>query len=96
MEKMTQYGEFGCIFSHNYAFKISHFLHVYKHSYIVSEEGSSNVLHIECVGQGRQTGGGGVGGSQPPLNFRGGVEHLSTPLILRRFILGGGGWLPLN
>ena len=29
MEKMTQYGEFGCIFSHNYAFKISHFLHVY-------------------------------------------------------------------
>ena len=50
MEKMTQYGEFGCIFSHNYAFKISHFLHVYKHNYIVSEEGSSIVLYIECLG----------------------------------------------
>ena len=50
MEKMTQYGEFGCIFSHNYAFEISHFLHVYKHNYIVSEEGSSIVLHIECLG----------------------------------------------
>ena len=52
MEKMTQYGEFGCIFSHIiiYAFKISHFLYVYKHNYIVSEEGSSIVLHIECLG----------------------------------------------
>ena len=49
-EKMTQYGEFGCIFSHNYAFKISHFLHVYIHNYIVSVEGSSIVLHIECLG----------------------------------------------
>ena len=47
-EKMTQYGEFGCIFLHNYAFKISHFL--YKHNYIVSVEGSSIVLHIECLG----------------------------------------------
>ena len=49
-EKMTQFGEFGCIFSHNYAFKISHFLHVYKHNYIVSVESSSIVLHIECLG----------------------------------------------
>ena len=48
MEKMTQYGEFGCIFLHNYAFKTSHFL--YKHKYIVSVEGSSIVLHIECLG----------------------------------------------
>ena len=47
-EKMTQYGEFRCIFLHNYAFKISHFL--YKHAYIVSVEGSSIVLHIECLG----------------------------------------------
>ena len=47
-EKMTQYGEFGCIFLHNYAFKISHFL--YKHNYIVSVKGSSIVLHIECLG----------------------------------------------
>ena len=47
-EKMTQYGEFGCIFLHNYAFKTSHFL--YKHNYIVSVEGSSIVLHIECLG----------------------------------------------
>ena len=47
-EKMTQYGEFGCIFLHNYAFKISHFL--YKHNYIISVEGSSIVLHIECLG----------------------------------------------
>ena len=35
MEKMTQYGEFGCIFSHNCASKISHFLHVYKHIIIL-------------------------------------------------------------
>ena len=48
-EKMTQYGEFGCIFLHNYAFKISHFL--YKRKYIVSVEGSSIVLHIECLGE---------------------------------------------
>ena len=47
-EKMTQYGEFGCIFLHNYAFKISPYL--YKHNYIVSVEGSSIVLHIECLG----------------------------------------------
>ena len=33
---MTQYGEFGCIHWHNYAFKISHFL--YKHNDIVSVE----------------------------------------------------------
>ena len=47
-EKMTQNGEFGCKFLHNYGFKISHFL--YKHNYIVSVEGSSIVLHIECLG----------------------------------------------
>ena len=50
-EKMTQYGEFGCIFLHNYAFKIFHFLYEYKHNYIVSSEGtcSSIILHIECL-----------------------------------------------
>ena len=46
-EKMTQYDEFGCILLYNYAFKISHFL--YKHNYIVSVEGSSIVLLIECL-----------------------------------------------
>ena len=49
--------------------------------------------------QGRQTGGG-VGGSQPPLNFvwGGGVEHLSTPPDFEKIFImgGGGGWLPLN
>ena len=45
---MTQYGEFGCIHWHNYAFKISHFL--YKHNDIVRVEGSSIVLYIECLG----------------------------------------------
>ena len=45
---MTQYGELGCILWHNYAFKISHFL--YEHTYIVSVEGSSIVLYIECLG----------------------------------------------
>ena len=49
-EKMTQYVEFGCIFLHNYAFKTSHFLYIKKHKYIVSVEGSSIVLHIECLG----------------------------------------------
>ena len=48
LRKMTQYGEFGCIFLHNDAFKISHFL--YKHNFIVSVEGSSIVQHIECLG----------------------------------------------
>ena len=35
--------------------------------------------------------GGGVGGIVTPPEFwrGGGVEHLSTPLILRRFLLGG-------
>ena len=43
-EKMTQYGEFGCIFLHNYAFKISHFL--YKHNYIVS---AWKVVRSYCI-----------------------------------------------
>ena len=41
-EEMTQYGEFGCIF------KIFHFL--CKHNDIISVEGSSIVLYIECLG----------------------------------------------
>ena len=45
---MTQYGEFGCINWHNYAFKISHFL--YKHNDIVSVEGGSISLYIKCLG----------------------------------------------
>ena len=48
-KEMTQYGEFGCIHCHNYALKISHFS-LYKHNDIVSVEGSSNVLYIECLG----------------------------------------------
>ena len=43
-----QYGKFGCRFWHNYAFKISHYL--YKQNDIVSVEGSSIVLYIECLG----------------------------------------------
>ena len=38
--------------------------------------------------QGRQTGG--VGGSQPPLNFGWGVEHLSTPPDFEKKIFRGG------
>ena len=39
-EKMTQYGEFGCIF------KISQSLYRSKHNYIVSVEGSSIILNV--------------------------------------------------
>ena len=39
--------------------------------------------------QGRQTGGG-VGGSQPPLNLGWGVEHLSTPPDFEEKIFRGG------
>ena len=46
--------------------------------------------------QGRQTGGGVGGGSQPPLNFGwGGVEHLLTPPDFEKKNFSGG-WLPLN
>ena len=48
-EKTTQYGGFG-LYMYTYiiyAFKISHFL--YEHNYIVSVEGSSIVLLIECL-----------------------------------------------
>ena len=38
--------------------------------------------------QNRGGGGGGlVGRNPPPVNFGRGVEYLSTPLILRRFVL---------
>ena len=44
--------------------------------------------------------GGGLDGLQPPpLNFGwgGGVQHLSVnPPDFKRFLLGGGGWLPIN
>ena len=45
--------------------------------------------------QGRQTGGGGLEGSQPPLSFGWGVEHLSTPPDFEKKFCRGG-WLPLN
>ena len=51
------------------------------------------IVHVGI--QGRQTGGGGLGGSQPPLNFGWGVEHLSTPPDFEKKIFRGG-WLPLN
>ena len=38
---------------------------------------------------------GGLGGSQPPLNFGWGVEHLSTPPDFEENFFRGG-WLPLN
>ena len=47
-EKMTQYGEIGCIFLHNYAFKNSHFLN--KHNFIVSVEGSSSFCLLNVYG----------------------------------------------
>ena len=48
-EKMTQYAcELGCIFYHNYTFKVSHFL--YKPYDIVNVEGSSIVLYVESLG----------------------------------------------
>ena len=41
--------------------------------------------------------GGGVGGSQPPLNFGWGVEHLSThPDFEKIYFRGGGGLAPLK
>ena len=43
-ENMTQYGEFGCIFLHNDAFKIFHFL--YKHNIILL---AWNVLGSFCI-----------------------------------------------
>ena len=46
--------------------------------------------------RGAKQGGGGLGGSQPPLNFGGGgVERLSTPPDFEKKIFRGG-WLPLN
>ena len=48
-------------------------------------------LYVSHI-QERQTGGGGLGGSQPPLNFgRGGVEHLSTPPDFEKIFMRGGG-----
>ena len=79
---MTQYGELGCIFWHNYDIKISHFF--YKHTYIVSVEGSSIFLYIECLGgicsfkkflkkwhnfSGESRGGGAGGLGPPPLEM---------------------------
>ena len=46
--KWRKYVEFGCIFWHNCAFKISHHF-LYKHNYIVSVEGSSIVLYIDWL-----------------------------------------------
>ena len=55
-------------------------------------------LQGQCVdmyiGRGAKQGGG-VGGSQPPLNFGWGVEHLSTPPDFEKKLFRGG-WLPLN
>ena len=50
------------------------------------------IIMYNCK-QGRQTGGGGVGGSQPPwiLDGGGGLNTCQPPLILRRFLLGGVG-----
>ena len=40
-------------------------------------------------GQGRQTGGVGWGGPNPPEFWMGGLNTCQPPLILRRFFLGG-------
>ena len=50
------------------------------------------VLYRETIRGAKQ--GGGLGGSQPSpwiLDGGGGVEHLTTPPDLRRFLLGGVG-----
>ena len=67
----------------------------YMTGFVVLKSDCNSVSSLNCKTQrrvhefrGAKQGGGGVGGSQPPLNFRWGVEHLSTPLILRRFLLG--------
>ena len=58
--------------------------------------GEKSLCQIKIVNtQGRQTGEGGLGGSQPPLNFGWGVEHLSTPPDFEKICFRGG-WLPLN
>ena len=50
----------------------------------------NNFSRIAVLGKIRGAKQGEVGGSQPPLNFGGGgVEHLSTPLILRGFFSRG-------
>ena len=55
-----------------------------------------SVCYIKS-GAGAPNRGGGWGGSQPPLNFGWGVEHLSTPPNFeKKKIRGEGGWLPLN
>ena len=52
--------------------------------------------HIVLYPRGAKQGGGGLGGgSQPPLNFGWGVEHLSTPPDFEKKIFRGG-LLPLN
>ena len=48
-----------------------------------------------CTLPGAPNRGGGVGGSQPPLNFGWGVEHLSTPPDFEKIFIRGG-WLPLK
>ena len=51
-------------------------------SYLVSQD------LTKLVSRGAKQGGG-VGGSQPPLNFGWGVEHLSTPPDFEKKNLGG-------
>ena len=56
--------------------------------------GNFNLFHLcftnEIRGRGAKQGGG-LGGSQPPLNLDGGVEHLSTPPDFEKKNLGGVG-----
>ena len=58
-------------------------------------EQKPNPLLIMITQQGRQTGGGGVGGVSTPPEFWMGVEQLSTPPDFEKNIFRGG-WLPLN
>ena len=50
-----------------------------------------DLTEIRVYGRGAKQGG--VGGSQPPLNFGwgGGLNTCQPPLVLRRFLLGGVG-----
>ena len=48
-----------------------------------------NTIVTTVFQSGAPNRGGGLGGSQPPLNFGWGVEHLSTPPDFEKFFLGG-------
>ena len=64
-------------------------VHVHLQKYLPLDKSRSYSVHwINTVV--KETGGG-LGGLNPPWILDGGVEHLSTPLILRKKFFGGVG-----